>query len=535
MADQIIDLSTYRINEGIIDTSTDGQIVSWSDSPIVPDKSKPSTLARKSGFIKATVGFLHANLPSYLANTNDDIISLTTDQTSGKEEGDAVGKMTLTLNNANQQWADKLIPHVTIVASYIETERNVIGDDGKTLTVVHEQSPLFFGRISEISMTNEIATVECGDEAGQMDASPDIDYTWWVTKPLKDRFEDIIDATSGPINLDVYDKRSSKTKKIQIESYENSGLSSASATTGESKCSGVNWMAPSDQIGRLLIVDSNYIQGLTETDVTDFLVTPSDNESIVGHCNRIRLSADSDFPTGTPAQNIPKSVNILVTYDNVESQEKYDILESPIYQFPNIPKDQAQDLVENIADIYDSYKDRLITPTLAWKVPMLNSLIYYRMHHYDTYEIGAGKGVIKWEDDISEEIHMKVIRKCVSYDSNGLIVNLECQRKEKIPADGNPKISDGNFLGILCYDGNPEFFYYDVDNKIAYRNLVPFTLGGRDWSEVRDAYFNDHTKPDRDTWVPIDVGGYTTPWGVTQRGGVLSPEPTTDVGVQLVC
>lgn len=204
----------------------------------IPSKSAlhidPSSGSREnnSGYIKATVVFYgppkenitsiedeEGNVNHYIGDNkvlvnviegigdtvgydaSEDIISLTTDQGSSKQEGDATAKMTVTLNNKNHQYANKILPQVTLVYSWIEVQRNVI--NGKGLTVVTERFPLYFGRVQEVNLNHETCVVDCGDESSLMDGSVDFDYTWFPTIPIEERVQDILDAMNPPVHLEV--------------------------------------------------------------------------------------------------------------------------------------------------------------------------------------------------------------------------------------------------------------------------------------------------------------------------------------------
>lgn len=426
------------------------------------DPSSSDRLSFDTGYIKASISFLvpddldgNKSTSDWL-DVDDDIISLTTDQGTSKQEGDATAKMTITLNNNNMKYSGKLIPQMTLVASFIEVERNEV--NGKMLNVVRETYPLYFGRVQEVSMNNETCTVECGDESSTMESSVEFDLTFFPTKTSKERIEEILDAMDPRPLLDVEkiddflkDATGESVEKhpdITIEGYTTSSQSAQSNTSTALKDMSLDWAVPSDQIGRLIILNNEtvYRAGDDNQDLTAFTLDPSDGESIIGHCNVITVIADSSKdPEGT-SKNVKRS-NSTPTYREFKDDEsitKYGRLESKVYAFPNLASDdQITNYGNNLLDLYKSYENRVLTPTIVSKIPMLGAKFNYSINGYG-YNDNFLKSDLYLNSDVGEEskntITVKMLRKQVSYDSSGVVCQLECKRwsedleaGEKIP------------------------------------------------------------------------------------------------------
>ena len=75
-----------------------------------------------TGYIKIDISF--SNPGEAFQNVSNDVISVSTDQGTSEQEGDATAKMTVTLHNPNNRYANHFIPQATLVQSTIEIERS---------------------------------------------------------------------------------------------------------------------------------------------------------------------------------------------------------------------------------------------------------------------------------------------------------------------------------------------------------------------------------------------------------------------------
>jgi hypothetical protein len=408
----------------------------YTDTYTVDPSVKPSL---DTGYIKANVSFLPPDSTREWFEVDDDIISITTDQGTSKQEGDATAKMTVTLNNNNQKYANKFVPQATLVASYIEIERNVV--NGNNIDVVFEAYPLFFGRVQEISMNHETCTVDCGDETSVMEGSVEFDFTWPPDVPLEKRINDIMDGMDPRPLLNVENGLSEKIKQVVIEGNTSSAESGQSNISNVVRSSALDWTVPSDQPTRLILIDSKFRAGTYDPDMTEFLQDPQDNESIVGYCNTVPIMAGTDKdPTGTEkAVTTSDSEKTYIPPDNTANQEgidKFGVVESKRYSLQWMNAEQAKQFQTNITDIYKSYEDRLITPVIVDKIPILSSYLHYLIRgasYPDDYK--SANGIT--EEEFVRQIDVKVLRKRVSYDgSSGVISQLECKRRGNESEEG---------------------------------------------------------------------------------------------------
>jgi len=415
-----------------------------------------------------------------------DVISLTTDQGSSKQEGDATAKMTVTLNNKNHKYANALLPQVTLVYSWIEVQRNEI--NGKQLKVITERFPLYFGRVQEVNINHETCTVDCGDESSVMEGSVEFDYTWFPTVPIEERVQDILDATIPPVHLIAELIISDDTEIVNPEMYTATSESGQSNISMITKSQALDWTVPSDQPFRLIICDSKLRSGTTDEDLTKFVIDPQDNESIVGHCNHVIVLGDGVFAIDKENKNVVASDSngTWGEFKNDVSIAKYGEINARIYRFPWIcTQEEAQKIAENIIEIYRSYEDRLITPIVASKIPMLNSYFHYNIiGGYEQPE--AYKNATGGEEPFPRTIHVKVLRKRVTYDSaSGVTCQLECLRRFDEIEEGGAIPSDyENQIMERDHDanGNPTFWYLFVLNP-ASKEVYVLQTSNATWVE----------------------------------------------------
>lgn len=410
-----------------------------------------------TGYIKINISF--TNPGGAMENVSKDIISISTDQGTSEQEGDATAKMTVTLHNPNNRYANHFIPQGTVVQSTIEIERNIVL--GNKIEVTLEKYPLFFGRVQEITLDHEICTVECGDETSAMEASMEFEYTYDPSQSIKDRVQSMLDAMDPKPNLEIHGPYFGKSMELQLEWMATTEDYAKSNISGVTKSMGVDWEVPSDQIDRLVIMDhEGYRVGTTDPDLTD-LILPSDNESIVGHVNDITVIYGNNSDPTSKAKNINTPTNREVTYRNFdpESVGKYGNLESRIFRMPWInTEDQAKAFVDNLIELYKSYEDRLITPTVIDYIPMLNSWMHYTIHGYNSL---TSEGT---EDPKDFLIQTKILRKRVTYDTNGVVSQLECLRRAAEVTPGSEVPSDHEKSGteiILLGQNTTRYILWD--------------------------------------------------------------------------
>jgi len=294
------------------------------------------------------------------------------------------------------------------------------------------------------------------------------------------------------------------------EDYAKSNISSVC------KSMGVDWEVPSDQIDRLVIMDhEGYRVGTSDPDLTE-LILPSDNESIVGHCNNVTVIYGNNTEPTSKAKNIQTSTNRESTYRYIdpESKEKFGNLESRIFRMPWInTEEQAKAFVDNVLELYKSYEDRLITPTVIDYIPMLNSWMHYTIHGYSSMSY---EGTEEPKDFL---IETKVLRKRVTYDSNGVVSQLECLRRSaevtpgsEVPNDHERSGSEIELLGQLTsryilWDKFPDnsVSVYIGATKEQYDEFMRGIYPDVDWDTD---YISDGTnEAPHSPWGPV-VDGY---------------------------
>jgi hypothetical protein len=395
-----------------------------------------------TGYIIAKVFFDSMDAP--LLGT--DIISITTDQGSSSvdEDGNAA-KMTVTLSNRNNKYRGKFIPHVTMVASWIIVERNVI--KGQSVSVHNAIYPLFFGRVSEVTLSNETCVVSCGDESVQSTSSPNVDLAWYVDETVIDRFKRLKEALGNTMDVEIdlslgTDENGNTRTLPTVPSYATSASSVGTGFTQTAKAFALDWTVLSDEPHRLLIKDASYIRNNdpesivngtinadTITSLDGFVVEPGDYQGIVGYCTHVVVTSDSPYQPTTAATNIPSSTHNYVTAEATddEGEQKYHRIEAPHYKLPNMAtKEQCQIMADGLKEIYRIYIDRFIKIKVCSVIPLLHSLVTWRFYGdpvHSLFDTGT-------ESDTANIVVMgKIMRKCVNYDaSNGLVVDLECKR-----------------------------------------------------------------------------------------------------------
>lgn len=461
---------------------------------------------------------------TYAVDASGDIISLTTDQGSSKQEGDATAKMNVILNNKNHKYANKILPQVTLVYSWMEVQRNEV--EGKLLRVITERFPLYFGRVQEVNLNHETCTVDCGDETSVMEGSVEFDYSWFPTIPIEERVQDILDATDPPVLLVAEKIVSGETNDVNPEMYTATNESGQSNVSMITKGQALDWTVPSDQPFRLIICDSKLRSGTTDEDLTNFVIDPQDNESIVGHCNHVIVLGDGVFTIDKENKNVVASDSNLAWGEskNEVSIQKYGEINARIYRFPWIcTQEEAQRIADNIIEIYRSYEDRLITPVVASKIPMLHSYFHYNIiGGYDQPE--AYKRATGGDEPFTRTIHVKVLRKRVTYDSaSGVTCQLECLRRfdaieegGKIPDDFETQV----YNRILDENGNPISWFLFVLNPASGDVYV---LQTDDWDLVQ-RFMNGWYPADFSYWNTTYTSGPELPqprWGKVYRGKLV--------------
>lgn len=468
-----------------------------------------------TGYIKIDISF--SNPGAAFENVSNDVISVSTDQGTSEQEGDATAKMTVTLHNPNNRYANHFIPQATLVQSTIEIERNIVS--GNKINVTREKYPLFYGRVQEITMDNEICTVECGDETSAMEASLDFEYTYDPEQSIKDRVQSMLDAMDPKTNLQVHGPYFGKSLELQLEWMATTEDYAKSNISSVCKSMGVDWEVPSDQIDRLIIMDhSGYRVGTSDPDLTD-LILPSDNESIVGHCNNVTVNYGNNVNPTSYAKNIQTSTNREVTYQNSdeESVQKYGNLESKKFEMPWInTEEQAKAFVDNVLELYKSYEDRLITPTVIDYIPMLNSWMHYTIHGYSSMSY---EGTEEPKDFL---IETKVLRKRVTYDTNGVVSQLECLRRSAEVTPGSEVPNDHERKGTPIGSEDPD--NPDQYNEYILWDLFPDGSVGRYIGATKEQYdeFMRGIYPDVDWEHGFTSDGSSSnphsPWGPVVNG-----------------
>ena len=420
-------------------------------------------LSLGSGYIKAIVVFDGLNVSA-------DVISITTEQGTSNAESDGnTAKMTVTLSNKNNKYGKgQFTPHVTVVYSWIDIERNVIS--GLSVNVHTARYPLFFGRVSEVNMSEETCSIICGDEGVQTTASADVDLAFYVTEGLKSRVQRLVDALgagTGQSTIDIEIDQDVATKlKVPNQTTSVEGVNAAITQTVDAFQ--MDWTVLSDEPHRLMIKDSTYIRNSTPVDSTagtaisgtvnmgtvtsldGFVVGPGDNQSIVGFCNHVWVVADSPFPHNGASQNVPSGRNALVKaeYPNAEEPDpgglikKYGKIEAPLYRMPSLAtQEQCQQAAKDRWNIYKSYIDRFIKVKVCSIVPLLHTLVTWKFYDEPTHMEFDATDMNGNPLPSSHVIMGKIVRKCVNYDAtNGVIVDLECQRinAEDMVASSSP-------------------------------------------------------------------------------------------------
>lgn len=524
-----------------VDNSADSHI--FTEVVATKDPSSNKDKSNKSGYIKAEVIFVNPNdidsdgKPDIITvggeydengnETDGDVISINTDQISSKQEGDTTSKMTVVLNNNNQKYSGKLTPQATMVYSYIDVERNVV--DEKSLTVIHEKFPLFFGRVQEVNMDEQTCTVECGDESSTLEGSVEFDINWFPDVPAKERVEDVLKALGVNVNLKVEQYvAEDKVHDLIMEGSTNSAESGASnISAGVTKPMGLDWEVPSDQLQRLIIMDSSYQTGDEDIDVTDFVLVPVDNESVVGHINVAVVIGDSTKPEDTQDKNTVSSDSAKTTPVEAVDQEsidKYGRIEAPRRSCPWLSMKEANQFAINLIDMYKSYENRLLTPTIVSRIPMLNSRLHYRMQGYtypENYKTSFNWKQSKLTDAVARTLDLKVLRKKVKYDVGGVLSDLECKRywKEetpgtKVPDEWERKYKDIGEPGIdyALYAYNDKTGEVIVNYNASTAEYEAFILEGN-WPSDPENWNHEHTGP-----TPFT---YFTPTGETYVGHLV--------------
>jgi len=529
---------------------------------ITPDSS--DVLAIDSGYIKAVVSFGISGFEGI--DASDDVISLSTDQSTDQTGAETTARMTVTLNNIHQRYAGVIVPHMTLVACHIIVVRNVI--EGLNLTVVYNKYPVFFGRVAEVTLSDTEAVVTCGDETQQANAAATVDFAWYAGVPLIERTRNIVKATPN-FDVDVMYAPDTEVPKYNLDGYVPSNQSAASAISVTTQSFMLDWIVPSDEPHRLLIKDSNYVKNKNVImNLTEFVIEPGDNESIVGHCNVVTVSGDSQYEAGTQAGHTPSSISTYIKYRTPTTQQEYDndpnnfttsdgtstdgtkiktftpngvlqtawesignygLIESPIYRVPAKNQEQLHPYAISMLMVYNSKLNELIKLKVCDVIPMLFTYVQWDM-------------ITGWADDVTPiftTITAQVARKRVNYDaSNGVIVDLELRRKSPAQAEAgaagegsatykvssrlhtggwfslNPAdwftITPGSIADALIPHQDPGFDIFRQNEQtgaIEYMTVTPAD---------KDAYINNGTQPQ----------GYWPEWkpstnndGLTWTGG----------------
>jgi len=526
----------------VVDPTTDGYTLTWND-PLLTDKNGKTAPSQSSGFVRIILFF------DYM-DASEDVISASTDMGSTKEEGDQVAKLEVVLNNHDDQYARRLIPLTTTVMSWIHVQRNVV--EGEKLTIVNELFPFFFGLVNEVNLNGDTATVSCGDEMSKGNACGEADLTWFGgEKDVKGRVEDIL-SVAGP-EIDVLVQKYVKQTEAYASTQAYTNESTSQNISNTVRLTRFEWAVPADQVGRLLIIDKDYQAGTTEEDLTEFVTDPGDNESIVGHCNDVTVVGDSIMPEDSPAWAVLASDSTLTyTLDyNNKSVDTHGYIPSINHRIPNFNSENIDILKRNILDVYDSYKDRLITPTVASKIPLLFSHIRYDYMFYDIPEIEPGTPELsighdnvnyneyhersmqlstKWKN---VTLRVSVRRKKTTYDGSvGVLTTLECRRLEEEITSGGKKLPDkfkraafsgGTMLGEPTH----HLLAYDPDDGRVYAMYFQSV------DEMND-FINNGRTPDNskyENWSKHYMGW--TPWGYVYDGKIApdkAPSPTPPEG-----
>jgi len=283
---------------------------------------------------------------------------------------------------------------------------------------------------------------------------------------------------------------------------------------------------PSDQPFRLIVCDSKLRSGTDDPDLTEFIVDPQDNESIVGHCNHVIVLGDGVFAIDKENKNVVASDSDQTWGEakNDESIDKYGEINARIYRFPWIcTQEEAQKIAENIIEIYRSYEDRLITPVVASKIPMLNSYFHYNIaggYEYPSdYKRATGA-----EDPFTRSIAVKVLRKRVTYDaSSGVTCQLECLRRFEEIEEGGAVPSDYEtqiYERMFDDEGNAISWYLFVLNPATGQVYAYQT---DDWNLVLQ-FRNGYYPADLKYWNSTYTSGPGLPeprWGKVVRGKLV--------------
>lgn len=460
------------------------------------------------GYIAATVIFITPGQGDGTEDTeivaSPDVISISTDQGNSKQEGDATAKLTVTLSNNNNFYAGKLIPQMSEVQSWITVERNIV--NGSSLTVEKKLFPLYYGVVQEVQLNHETCTVECGDESSKMECSDLYDLTFFPDQTAYQRATDILDSIDPRPNLNIKDL-STEAQNIQIESFMPATQSGQSNMSEMLKAMSLDWAVPSDRWMRLIIFNKEINWGVTDWgDITEFVVDAGDSESIIGFCNVVTIIADGHnvsalgLDKNLASSDSGKSFIEFPTPEEQKTDEsilKYGRLESPAYTMPNLSTtEEIENFATNLLDLYASYEDRTLTPTIVSFIPFLNDKFNYTIHGTTTPPLSSTQtssihpGA---ETPVDRDIYVKMLRKQVTYDSGGVVVQTECFRKGFDEEEGDP--SDDVMLdkkATKYWDtiigDTYTLWYKDEDGNI-------YVKYGATEQEMLD-FINDNIKPD---------------------------------------
>lgn len=484
-----------------------------------------------SGFIKIIILFDDAD-------ASEDVISASADMGATKDEGEPTAKLEVVLNNHNNQYARRLFPHITTVMSWIVVQRNVV--HGPSLRVETTTYPFFFGIVNEVNLNHDTVTVQCGDEASKGETCGSADLTWFAGATVEERVNDILSVAGSEIRLSVI--KQTNLPEVKPPAYAPTSQSTNQNITDTTKLAYFNWSVPADQIGRLLVIDKDYtVSDGRDEDVTAFMVDPGDCESVVGHCNVIEAIADSPFPQESTAYAIPASDSskTYVLKFNEKTIIDHGVLNAPSYRVPQLTAESLDRYVNNLKSIYEDYDDRLVTPEIVSRIPLLFSNINFSVWFYDIPQVrlGGSRTSIGHDrvsysdyDQLSTlwkryQLLLSVRRKKVSYDgANGVITQMECRkREEKMASGGNPvdekfqlaaKKVEG-LLGATMGEKNWTAMAYDPETGQV------LVMDGLTEDEARDYVTTRRTPRDSiyESWYK-DYTGYT-PWGYAIGGRIV--------------
>jgi hypothetical protein len=347
--------------------------------------------------------------------------------------------------------------------------------------------------------------------------------TWMPERTAKERFESIIQNMDPVPELDLsdLDKFIDPEQNIKIQGKTTSSDSAVSNLTGIAKSMGLDWSVPSDQLDRIILMDRRYVSGSKNPDLTEYVKVPADNESIVGHTNEVTVTSGSVFDSTSTSASIQGSNSDILTHTekDLESQAKYGVIDARHYKMPWLTLDQMIMYSKNLIELYKSYEDRLISPTIIDVIPFLFSRFNYGIHGYD-YPDDYKKEMGITHIPTVKQIVLKLLRKRVQYGSSGVTAELECVRWSEESGMGT-QVPDSYVLSNINTDPN-KWTLFTLDPATG---LIEAYQGAT--TAEKDAFMSTRTRPYDfiRNYSSAWWGAKESPWGPVDDGHLVGWYP----------